>query len=276
MPSKFAITLRVILFSILCPLLLIFAAPLAKLVPRSEGPLLIGGVTSLFTLGLTFLFVRWDKIGLRAVGVGFSSRTAPRLLFGFAIGAGVLALEDLAIYAFGHAHWVMVPSQPSAHVVLLALGGYLAIALREELAFRGYSLRRMDAAWGMWTALIVIGIFFTLEHAAGGWSWSRVLLGPPAGALLFGMAALATRGLAVPVGIHAAFNFSQWLMGQKEIPGPFRLVVESGFSGRAEAFGYAGYLVGMILAAAGFWFWYRSSRKCDDARPASLQSEAFQ
>jgi len=275
MTAKLAITLRVILFSIICPLILIVAGPLGRLVPSSGGPLLIGIVASLFTFALTLLFVRWEKIGLGDIGAGFSRQTAPRLLFGFAIGAAIVALQDIVIYSCGHVHWVIAVSPPSFRLLLLALAGYFALALREEFAFRGYSLRRMETAWGMWPALVVIGIFFTLEHAAGGWNWSRVLLGPPAGALLFGMAALATRGLAVPVGIHTGFNFLQWVMGQKEVSGPFRLVVESGFAGQADAIGYAAYLVGMILAASGFWFWFRRGSKCDDARAGKLRSTAF-
>jgi hypothetical protein len=69
------------------------------------------------------------------------------------------------------------------------------------------------------------------------------------------MAALATRGLAVPFGIHSAFNFAQWVMGQKETPGPLTIVVDAGFAGQVEALGYAAYLAGMVVAAAAFWFW---------------------
>lgn len=271
MSSKKTITLRVVLFLIICPLFLIIATPLTKDVPILDRALSVGVVTSLLTLVLTLLFVRWDKIGIRDAGVGFSRRTVPRVFFGFFIGMALVALEDSAIYSCGHAHWVVVASWPSLRIVLLTLAGYFAIALREELAFRGYSLRRMEAAWGLWPAIVVIGIFFTLEHAAGGWTWSRTMLGPPAGALLFGMAALATRGLAVPLGIHAAFNFGQWLMGQKGVPGQFRLVVEGGFEGRVEVVGYAAYIVGMVLAASAFWLWYKhvSGRDIPDVSFAS-------
>ena len=142
------------------------------------------------------------------------------------------------------------------------MGGYFALALREKFAFRGYPLRRLESAWGTWVALLLIAVVFTLEHTAGGWSWSRSLLGPPAGALLFGMAALSTRGIVVPLGIHTAFNFGQWFMGQKEIAGVLRPVVDAGFDHQADALGYAGYLVGMLLAASGFWLWRKHRAGC--------------
>lgn len=256
MTSKTTTTLRALLFLILCPLILIFAAPLAKRVSPSVGLLLVGLVASAFTFAVTVFFVRWDGISLCDVGAAPGARTLPRALFGSLVGLALVALQDTALYAGGHTHWVFTSPSLSPRVVLLALFGYLALALREELAYRGYPLRRLEEAWGLWPALILTSIVFTLEHTAGGWSWSQSLLGPPAGALLFGMAALATRSLAVPLGIHAAFNSGQWIMGQKETAGPFRLVVDPGFSSQTETIGYAAYLVGTIAAVIAFWLWH--------------------
>jgi hypothetical protein len=257
MAPKTAATLHAFLFLILCPLILIFAGPLTRIVSPQAGPLLVGSIASAFTFALTFLFVRWDRITLSDVGAALSNRTVPRLLIGSAIGLAIVALQDLVIYSGGHTHWVLDRSRASLGLILLAFAGYGTLALREELAFRGYPLRRLNDVWGMWPSLVIVTIIFTLEHAAGGWSWSRTLLGPPAGAVLFGMAALATRGLAMPLGIHAAFNFAQWLMGQKETPGPFRLIVDAGYTDPAETLGYAAYVAATLVAASAFWFWHR-------------------
>jgi membrane protease YdiL (CAAX protease family) len=177
------------------------------------------------------------------------------MLFGFFVGVSIVALQDLFIHAGGHTRWIANDDHRSVGLVLLAFVGYLVLALREELAFRGYPLRRLESAWGMWWALMLLSVVFALEHTAGGWSWSRSLLGPPAGALLFGMAALATRGIAVPLGIHAAFNFGQWLMGQKDAGGVWTPVIDTGFDRQADTLGYIGYLAGVLLAVSGFWFW---------------------
>lgn len=262
MISQKTITLRALGFLIACPVMLILAGPLTKAVSPEAGPFVVGTITSFLTLLLTILFVRWDGLALRDVGASFSTRTPSRILFGFVVGTSIVALQDLVIYAGGHTHWIVNDAhRPSPGIVSLALAGYLMLALREELAFRGYPLRRLESAWGIWWALLLTGIAFTLEHSAGGWSWSRSLLGPPAGALLFGMAALATRGIAVPLGIHMAFNFGQWLMGQKEIAGVWRPVADPGFGRQSETLGYIGYLAGMLLAAWGFWLW-KKRRSC--------------
>lgn len=251
-------TLRSLGFLAACPAVLIAAAPLAKIESPEAGPLVIGTITSFFTLLLTILFVRWDGLALRDVGASLSTRSPSRFLFGFLVGAMIVGLQDLIIYAGGHTHWIVNEAHhPSFGAIRLAFAGYLMLALREELAFRGYPLRRIDSAWGMWGALLLVGAVFTLEHMAGGWTWSHSLLGPPAGALLFGMAALATRGIAVPLGIHTAFNFGQWLMGQKEIAAVWTPVVDTGFERHADTLGYIGYLGGMLIATAGFWLWKR-------------------
>jgi membrane protease YdiL (CAAX protease family) len=259
MTSKTTVVLRTQGFLVVCAIILIIAGPLTKAVSSAAGPLIVGTITSLFTFLLTLLFVRWDGLSLRDVGAGLSTHTPSRLSFGFIVGTALVALQDLIIYAGGHTHWIANDAHQSLGIIPLAFAGYLMLALREELAFRGYPLRRLESAWGMWGALLLIGVVFTLEHTAGGWSWSRSLLGPPAGALLFGMAALATRGIAVPLGIHAAFNLGQWLMGQKDIPGMWKPVVDRGFDRQADTLGYLGYLTAMLLAASGFWLWKQRS-----------------
>lgn len=252
------VVLRALLFLALSPLVLIFIAPLSRGASPLVGMLEVGAVSSILTLLLTVVFVRWDGLHLRDVGTSAGAKTPAHLAAGFVIGIAILLLQEFFVYAGGHTHWIINTPHFSLGVILLALAAYLTLALREELAFRGYSLRRIETAKGMWISLLVMIVVFTIEHAAGGWSWSRALLGPPAGALLFGMAALATRGIATPLGIHAAFNFGQWLMGQKEIAGPLQLVVDPGFSRQAETLGYAGYLAGTLLAALGFWLSYRN------------------
>lgn len=277
--SSTKIVLRALLFLLLCPLVLAFIAPLSKKAFPFAGMLEIGAITSILTFLLTVLFVRWDGLRLRDVGTSPGTQTAARLVFGFFVGITLLAVQELFLYAGGHTHWIFRAPHVSYGVILLALAAYLALALREELAFRGYSLRRIESALGLWMSLLIMCIAFTLEHAAGGWTWSRSILGASAGALLFGMAALATRGIAVPLGIHVAFNFGQWFMGQKENVGPFQLIVDAGFARRSEILGYAGYLTGTLLAVAVFWVlhtsrpgnhklsWLRSDATCQSFTP---------
>ncbi|MEG9435147.1 CPBP family intramembrane metalloprotease [Edaphobacter sp. HDX4] len=70
-----------------------------------------------------------------------------------------------------------------------------------------------------WTAQFAVALVFALEHLAGGATWINAILGTVGGSLLFGMAAIVMRGLAVPIGLHGAWNFGQWTLGEKESSG---------------------------------------------------------
>jgi membrane protease YdiL (CAAX protease family) len=112
---------------------------------------------------------------------------------------------------------------------------------------------RLERFFGLWTAQIIVALAFAAEHHAGGYSWFNALLGPFIGSLLFGMASIATRGLAVPIGLHAAWNFGQWVLGEKDLPGLWRPVVEESYRAHVDHVGLIGYVVVFGLATAAFW-----------------------
>jgi membrane protease YdiL (CAAX protease family) len=143
----------------------------------------------------------------------------------------------------------------------MSLFTYVALSCREELGFRGYPLLRLKGLCGVWGAQIIVALAFAAEHMAGGLPFSRAILGAGVGSLMFGMAALATRGLAVPIGLHAAWNFGDWILGGKGSPGLWQVVVEQGQQQRAQFVGTVGYIAVMSLATIAFWMWYRSKSK---------------
>ncbi|WP_446745369.1 CPBP family intramembrane glutamic endopeptidase [Silvibacterium acidisoli] len=248
--------LRSLLFLAACPLALIVTTSFVK-TTSFANTIKVGAITCAVTYGLTVLFLRWDGWKLSDVGLARSPRTVPRLFFGIMVGSALVAFQESVLFASGHVHWSQLGAVLPTKSLLPAFIAYLLLALREEIAFRAYPLRRLEFELGLWTSLVILGIVFTLEHLAGGMSWSQSLLGPFIGAILFGMAALATRGIAVPLGIHFAFNFGQWLMGQKETAGFWQAVIDPAFQKQAEALGYTGYLLGTLAATVCFWLYYR-------------------
>lgn len=224
-----------------------------------------GAIASAFTIILTWVFVRHDRTSFRSVGAAVTPRSPVRFLSGFAIGLGIVGIQMLFLCGTGYVHWVP-GSERFAGRVALAFSGYVLLALREELTFRGYPFFRLYAAWGALPAFACMCVVFAAEHFAAGWSVPRAIatLG---GALLFGMAALATRGLAIPVGVHAAFNFGQWMVGLKEIPGVFRCVVDEKAQILVERIGYTGYFTGMLLATFCFGYAWktRTGSRSEDA-----------
>jgi membrane protease YdiL (CAAX protease family) len=257
---------RVLLFLLSCASLLAVTASL----PIGQGSpllaLIIGSIAGFGSLALTVLFVRWDGLGLRDVGAMPDGNSLILLTIGFALGLFLVALHSLLVGVAGHTHWVRT-ARPTGYLASLVVIGYLFLSVREELAFHGYPLRRLQVLVGVWGAQATIAAVFALEHMAGGWPLAQALWGAGVGSLLFGMASIATRGLAVPIGIHAAWNVGDWLRGNRPEPGMWRPEIEKGFEGTAAWTGIWTYVAIMALATFCFWCWHRA-REAEYARDA--------
>ena len=235
--------------------MLIIAAPVARLLPNVPFPISIGLATSVGALLLTHLFVRWDGVSPFDVGAAPDRYSLNRLATGFVVGLLLVAINTFAMWCTGHVTWVLTqaPILPGASVTLVA---FLLLASREELAFHGYPLRRLETFYGVWVSQGAVALIFALEHVAGGSSWTAAVFGSGVGSLLFGMAAIASRGLAVPIGIHAAWNFGDWLRGGKDSAGVWEAVVDDGFRANVELAGMVSYVVVFMLATLAFWRWH--------------------
>jgi uncharacterized protein len=239
-----------------CMIVLVVITPL---VPKDNGPtseLFTGAMASLGAFGLTLLFVRWEGLRLDDVGVSPDRRSLLRFVIGFLIGAVLIALNSTVLWGAGHVRWVR-GSEIGLFDMMITLVAYLCLAVREELAFHGYSLRRLRSFFGLWGAQFIVAFIFAAEHVAGGSTVGVALLGAGVGSLLFGMAAIATRGIALPIGIHAAWNIGDWMRGDKATAGFWKPVIEDGFQERAAFIGITSYVLVMCLATLAFWLWHR-------------------
>ncbi|MEK9506127.1 type II CAAX endopeptidase family protein [Gemmatimonadota bacterium CCK-12] len=147
------------------------------------------------------------------------------LAVGLLIGMASFAVHLAVVRTFGGP----IRFERVAGVGAVATGAYflrfLATSCMEEIGFRGYPLRRLEPAIGSWPAVIVTAVVFGLSHLSYGWDLQTIALGVIPGGLLWGMSALATRGLAVPIGLHAAWNFAGWTAGSRSEVGLFRMIV---------------------------------------------------
>jgi uncharacterized protein len=253
---------QVALFLGSCAIVLATVGPLMPRLPGQWSQVALGTATSLAAYAITVLFVRWDRVQLKDVGAAVASRSSLLLAIGFLIGLILVGLQSLIVGLVGHVRWIRAGEVEftAAGVPLLA---YLVLSCREELAFHGYPLRRLDWFFGPYIAQLLVAIVFALEHVVGGYSWTNAFLGAAVGSLLFGMASLATKGLAVPIGLHAAWNFGSWVLGGKETSGLWNLVIEQDFRDRVELVQMISYLVVVTLATFAFWWLYRRRMSVD-------------
>jgi len=248
---------HVALFFLGCAVILAIAAALPFPRQSPEQEVFIGSLAGAGSLALTLLFVRWDGLQLHHVGAMPNRKSPVFLSAGFAIGVFLVALHSYVVGIVGHVHWERIPGAGFEQGGLVLLG-YLLLSGREELAFHGYPLRRLQVVLGVWGAQAIVALIFALEHMGGGWAPAQALWGAAAGSVLFGMASIATRGLAVPIGIHAAWNFGDWLRGNRSVPGLWRAQVDQGFENAASSAGMWCYLAVMAAATLGFWLWHRA------------------
>lgn len=245
---------RVALFFLSCAVVLAVTVPLTRKVDGPWQSLVAGTIASLGAFVLTVLFVKWERLRLENVGARFSRRSLPRFFFGFLAGLLLVTLFAALLTIGGHVRWVRAPGAGFAGIAFMT---YVALSCREELAFRGFPLRRLEQFFGLWVAQGIVAFVFAAEHVAGGVPWSRALLGAGMGSLLFGMAAIATRGLAIPVGLHAAWNFGDWMLGGKDSAGVWAAVAEEGYQGRMQLVRTVAYLAVTGFATFAFWMWHR-------------------
>lgn len=138
--------------------------------------------------------------------------TWPRhLLLGLAGGALLMAVPAAFLAAGGWATWRVGPQwADTLGATLLMLA---AAAAAEELLFRGFLFQRLIDGLGAWPAQLLIAAFFTLTHSDA--LAELGALGTLAGAnifvasIVFGLAYLRTRSLALPLGLHFAANVVQ-------------------------------------------------------------------
>ncbi len=246
---------RVLLFWAITMMVLALSSSVAG---RSwNAPLINGALTVPATFALALLFVNWERRKPIEFGLEFTRTTWLRFGAGVVFGLLLVAAQSAIMKFAGGMHWVAASPAPAP---LLPILGYLLLATREELVFRGYPLRVFAFEFDPWIAQIMVASMFIIEHKLGGASWENAVLGAGLGSLVFGMAALATGGLALPIGIHAAWNIGDWARGGKCDGGVWHPVVGPGSTAYADKIAMGSYVAVMMCALAGLWLVQRRSR----------------
>jgi uncharacterized protein len=169
---KWGVFGRVLLFLLACPVILVLTNPLASKLADPSSEVAIGLGTTIATLLLTLLFVRWEGLRLSDVGAAPTSASWGRLFLGFLIGLAMVTVQTALVCFGGHVRWVRTPGAIGLPVAI-SFFSYLLLASREELAFRGYPLRRLASTVGVWIAQFTVIVAFVLEHRLGGFSTKR-------------------------------------------------------------------------------------------------------
>ncbi|MDR0498613.1 MAG: CPBP family intramembrane metalloprotease [Holophagales bacterium] len=128
------------------------------------------------------------------------------------LGLLLILFQALIIFFFDGFTWVRNTQINLGHIIY-ALISFLAISLYEELLFRGYAFQWAVRGLGNTTALLLFGLFFVIAHLDNpGMTGGTLLLGSlniGLASVLLGLAWIRTKSLALPVGIHLGWNWTQ-------------------------------------------------------------------
>lgn len=213
---------------------------------------LLGLFIAIATFGTYFALRRWiERCSNDELPLAFLKRELPLgMLIGaalFTLMTGIVAL--LGGFSVEHVNGVG------------ALWTMLAMAVTsgtiEEILFRGILLRHIEAMLGTWAGLAISSAVFGALHLGnqGATIFSAFAIAMEAGILL-GAAYLWKRRLWIPIGIHAAWNFTQgWVFSVPvsggKVPEGLLVTTRNGPDWlTGGAFGLEASVIAMLVATA--------------------------
>ncbi len=133
------------------------------------------------------------------------------LFSGLIIGAALMILPVILLSIFGFVHWEI--NAFSLSTLTSGFSILLLAAVTEELLFRGFLFQRLIQAFGKWPAQLIVAGLFLLTHINNPGMTGMVKLLASINiflaSIMFGLAFIKTKSLAMPLGLHFMANYTQ-------------------------------------------------------------------
>jgi membrane protease YdiL (CAAX protease family) len=174
------------------------------------------------------------------------------LAVGVAIGL-VLFCALIAIAALFDVYNIVGPGD-TRELVKDLIGMTVVAGFMEELLFRGILFRFIEEFGGSWAALVVTSALFGLSHIFNpNATWTSSLAIMVEAGMLLGGAYMLARNLWVPMGLHAAWNFTQGFVFDVPVSGnDMHGLVQAKLSGpvllSGGAFGLEASMIAVVLS----------------------------
>jgi len=166
----------------------------------------------LFALLATWACTRLRREPLSSVGFRLDQRWFREMVCGTLLGVATALAVVGMIYIIGGVRFELDPAR-SVGSLLIGLYVFLFAALLEETLFRGFLFQRLLDGIGVWPAQIAVGALFVLAHgdSPGMQGTTQIVASADLflGAVMLGLAYLRTRSLALPIGLHLGWNWTQ-------------------------------------------------------------------
>lgn len=201
-----------ILFCLVFTALFVFFSFAKGFIPNDFERLAHGIIGTLAAFLTTVLFLKFDRKQFSDVGLTFERNTVAKFVIGVITGIVIMGLLATSVMYFTHVA-IEVNRRSDLLHFLLVTTPLLPLAFMEELGFRAYPLEILKSKIGVRSSIIITSVLFALYHIANGWSIASSFYGPGVWGLVFGLAAVYSRGIAMPTGIHYAANLTTSAFG---------------------------------------------------------------
>jgi uncharacterized protein len=181
-------------------------------IPASYERFAHGIIGTLAAFLTTVIFLKIDREQFATIGLTFDRKTIPNFFAGVIAGLLLMGLLVTGVMYFSHVEIEVNPKSNLLNFLLMTLP-LLPLAFMEELGFRAYPLEILKDRIGIRPSIIITSILFALYHIANGWSVASSFYGPAVWGLIFGLAAVYSKGIAMPTGIHYAANLTTSAFG---------------------------------------------------------------
>ncbi|MFS2186060.1 lysostaphin resistance A-like protein [Mucilaginibacter sp. Mucisp84] len=251
------VILQTLLFYVLTVCVFILSDLWAKGLGEKYASHIAMATAALFTFLLVIIFCRLRAIPLTEAGTVPYNGSPGRIITGFLAGLLMSCLQPGILMIMGYVKLQFNAFDP--HVIGLHMLLFTLISCREELVFRSYALRSLADRFGAGSAQLFIAALFVFEHIWGGMNWWMALIGSGTGALLFGYAALKSKGIGLPLGLHTAWNMGQWCWGGKGDAGIFTQRIAAGREALSEVIGLSVFVGAALFAGLAIAYYYKRS-----------------
>jgi hypothetical protein len=185
-----------------------------SLLPNSHERLFHGITGTIAAFLVTLFFLKFDKKSFADIELHFERMTVVRFIIGIFVGMLIMGFLVAGVMYFTHVAIELNPKTDVWHF-FFATAPLIPLAFMEELGFRAYPIQILKDKTGIRLSIVITSILFALYHIVNGWTIVSSFMGPAIWGLIFGLAAIYSRGIAMPTGIHYAANLTTSAFGAK-------------------------------------------------------------
>jgi len=168
-------------------------------------------IQAILILLVTIICQLLRKESITEITGKFNFSWLKQIFIGLSIGAALMVFPAIMLTVLGLAHWQI--NSISFTTIISGLIVFVSAAIAEEFLFRGFLFQRLVESLGQWPAQLIIAGMFLLTHInnPGMIGTTKILasLNIFIASIMFGLAFIKTKSLAMPLGLHFMANFMQ-------------------------------------------------------------------